>query len=464
MSDLQSRMNVRAARPRIDVEFIDKWLVPMPGSALDKLATEIKAEVEGTEGRTRKRKPLDENYFDHRVRAVVANLAMEFAAPSVGDGWLGTSFASWNTRSADYSDCPAFGPLWRAFVVRLETMGLIRHRDGDPRRGRQRGNAPCIAATPLLNKRIEGVRQDLRFARHCDEPVLVLASNYRVAGETGYKTEKVRDTFEIPRTVQTLALADRVRRLNRVFAETDIAILKDDGSLCRSFHTNFPLSVRRRFNIKHSEVGAGLLDDYRFDRGGRLVGGFWQNMKKIERHRLRIKGEPVAEVDYRSMNAHIAYALAGLDPPPGDLYMVPGLERYRSDVKMLFNAMLSMDDGRTVKRWPQSMKDAKSPLIAARIGPEKASGMVAAFHSGLAGMFSTGRILEIQHIESETLLRTLDAMEDMGVVGLPIHDAVIVPAKNAEAVGEIMVEAAIAVVGVHIPVSISYPLNTGVSP
>jgi chloramphenicol 3-O-phosphotransferase len=45
-------------------------------------------------------------------------------------------------------------------------------------------------------------------------------------------------------------------------------------------------------------------------------------------------------------------------------------------------------------------------------------------------------------------------MMDRGIVGLPIHDAVAVPADIAREVATILEDAAMAVVGVHIPVSI----------
>ena len=437
-----------------EFEFMDEWLIPLPGSALDDVASAIKAEVEGFENRGRKRKPVDAQRFDHLVRAVVANLAREFIAPSKGGGWLGTKRWSGRTKAFTYYDCPAFGLQWNNLADHLEAMGIILQREGEIQTNGIRGNARSLRASTLLTERIAAIRPDIRFARAENEPVIVLASSRWVESEDTFKYDKEKDRHDVPATSQTLFISRRVGRINNMLAGADIAVVGEDGHLARGFSGKRPLTVRRHFTITHAEIEVDGLRGYRFDRGGRLYGGFWQYMPKTERHRIRINGDPVSIVDFRSMNAHIAYSLAGATPPDGDLYAVPGLAQYRPEVKRLFNAMLSWPEGRPFKRWPKSIREGNGPLYRSRIGPEKASGLVALFHKDLAGLFSAGRIGEIQYIESETLLQVFDAMIDRGIVGLPIHDAVIVPARDAEAVAEIMRRAALAVVGLPIDVTL----------
>ena len=79
----------------------------------------------------------------------------------------------------------------------------------------------------------------------------------------------------------------------------------------------------------------------RFDRGGRLFGGFWNNLPKSVRLKgIRIDGEEVVGLDYSALNPRLAYHVADADPPPGDAYTLPGLEQCRDGVKRVFNAML----------------------------------------------------------------------------------------------------------------------------
>ncbi|MCQ1571739.1 hypothetical protein NFO65_13485 [Neorhizobium galegae] len=437
-----------------EFEFMDEWLIPLPGSALDDLAKYIKTEVEWFENRERKRKPVDAQRFDHLVRAVVANLAREHVAPSKGEGWLGTKRWSGRTKAFTYYDCPAFGLQWNNLADHLEAMGLILQREGEIQTNGIRGNARSLKATTLLAERIEAIRHGLRFARAENEPVIVLASSRWIENEETFKYDKEKDRHDVPATAQSLSISKRVSRINNMLAAADIAVVGADGHLSRSFSGKRPLAVRRHFTITHAQIEVDGLRGYRFDRGGRLYGGFWQYMPKTERHRIRINGDPVSIVDYRSMNAHIAYSLAGTTPPDGDLYAVPGLEQYRPEVKRLFNAMLSWPEGRPFKRWPKSIREGNGPLYQSRIGPEKASGLIASFHKDLAGLFSAGRIGEIQYIESETILRVLDLIIDQGIVGLPVHDAMIVPVKDAEKVAGIMRDAALSVVGLPIDVSL----------
>jgi hypothetical protein len=79
----------------------------------------------------------------------------------------------------------------------------------------------------------------------------------------------------------------------------------------------------------------------RFDRGGRLFGGFWENLpKRVRLKGIRIEGEQVIGLDYSQLNPLLAYHVAQADPPAGDAYILPGLEKHRDGVKKVFNAML----------------------------------------------------------------------------------------------------------------------------
>ena len=90
----------------------------------------------------------------------------------------------------------------------------------------------------------------------------------------------------------------------------------------------------------------------RFDRGGRLFGGFWTNLASGRRANIRIEGERVAHLDYSSMFARLAYAHIGATPPSGELYAIPGLEEYRSGVKLAFNVFL-FDRRGSRRKWPK---------------------------------------------------------------------------------------------------------------
>jgi hypothetical protein len=71
-------------------------------------------------------------------------------------------------------------------------------------------------------------------------------------------------------------------------------------------------TLRRIFNLP-----AGVpIEAFKFNRGGRLYGGWWQQIGNDRRHLIRIDGELIAD------------AMAA-----GDLYEVPGFEEYREGIK-----------------------------------------------------------------------------------------------------------------------------------
>jgi hypothetical protein len=105
--------------------------------------------------------------------------------------------------------------------------------------------------------------------------------------------------------------------------------------------------MRRRFIILPEQ-------EISFDQGGRLFGGFWQQLKRERRRHIRIEGEPVAVLDYGSMFTRLAYSEIGAEPPGGDLYAVPGFEGYRSGIKLVMNALF-FDKSPKRSKWPSAV-------------------------------------------------------------------------------------------------------------
>ena len=76
-----------------------------------------------------------------------------------------------------------------------------------------------------------------------------------------------------------------------------------------------------------------IFNNGRFDHGGRLWGGFWQELSKRDRAAaLALEGLRAVTLDYRQMGPRLLYARTR-ELPPADCYAVPGFERYRSGVE-----------------------------------------------------------------------------------------------------------------------------------
>ena len=101
----------------------------------------------------------------------------------------------------------------------------------------------------------------------------------------------------------------------------DTADISFDPAACDN-----PVNVRARQLRRQFTLG-------RFDRGGRLFGGFWVNLPKpVRLIGIRIDGEAVAGLDYSALNPRLAYHIAAADPPPGDAYTLAGLEQSRDRI------------------------------------------------------------------------------------------------------------------------------------
>jgi hypothetical protein len=170
----------------------------------------------------------------------------------------------------------------------------------------------------------------------------------------------------------------------------------------------------------------------RFDSGGRLFGGFWQSMSKEERRGILISGEEAVELDYGQAGPRILYGMAGHEPPSDDLYFIYGYIAQRAGIKKVMNAMMFATD--RLDRFPKETRKLfrrqdKIAEVVAEI--ERRHPLVQDhFHRGLGH--------DAQFIESEIMVDVLLRLKQSGVIALPIHDALMVPASKVSIAEEVM--------------------------
>ena len=157
-----------------------------------------------------------------------------------------------------------------------------------------------------------------------------------------------------------------------------------------------------------------------FKSGGRLFGGFWQQLKKGHRENLLIDGENIVVLDYSQMSPKILYGHCGLVPEMGDCYHIKGYEYCRKGIKKVFNAMTFSDQPMT--RFPKGINS----LFPANTRFKDVSDAIENEHSGMAHLFYTGIGHYLQFLESQILVEVLLKLIESGITALPIHDAVLV--------------------------------------
>ncbi len=232
-------------------------------------------------------------------------------------------------------------------------------------------------------------------------------------------------------TEETARLRAEVARITEVLNNAGIAY---DGEPLG------PIALHRVFLIRAPNA------PHRFNLNGRLVGGFWQSLKKSRRHLITISGEDIVDLDFSSMFAVLAYLRAAGSLPEGDAYAVPGLEEHRDGAKEALLSLLSRTG---------PMK-ALSPALKAQL-PEgwTARQLVEAMtarHPAIAHIFGTDVGVELMHTESRVLMAVLLELAEKGIPALPMHDGLNVKASDREAALETMQSVSAKLLGVAFPV------------
>ncbi len=161
------------------------------------------------------------------------------------------------------------------------------------------------------------------------------------------------------------------------------------------------------------------------------------------------------EVDFQSMFARLTYLRAGLVPPAGDLYDLPGFEGFRDGVKRVFNAMLfrgSNEHGEAEVLI--SLPRGSSELLPKGTTARTIRPAILRKHPGLTPILERGLGLTLMHDESEILIAALERLMAANLIGLPIHDSLVVAQPDGERVAREMQLAALEVVRFELPVEI----------
>ena len=238
-------------------------------------------------------------------------------------------------------------------------------------------------------------------------------------------------------TETTRRFREELRSINAWLARAEIAF--DANALSRPVNV-WARQLRRQFTLG------------RFDRGGRLFGGFWESLPKlVRREGIRIEGEQVIGLDYSQLNPLLAYHVAEADPPDEDAYTLPGLEEHREGVKKVFNAMLFKH---RVVKFPKGAR----ALFPRRVKCEDVTEAILLRHPMLKGVLSnpeTGH--QLQFLESEIMMEVLRSCQSRSIVALPVFDCVVVRASAEGVVREIMRREFKAVAGLDVTVKREQP-------
>jgi hypothetical protein len=407
--------------------WFDDWR-SADGPALRKLVAEITTAIDQREksagSRTRKRREIDQRHHLSAVEVTVANLAHAALVPPE-TGRLAILTGNGRSGRTRY-DNPALGKPFRTLLHGLDELGLARWQNSPQRRV-----ASTLAPTESFARAVGEAGITLTdFGRQTGEEVVIASRKERLRVSDGLVVS--REHVDYADTAETIAIRDTVRGLNTFLEEADITFVDD----CLGLVDPHSRSMARYFTLT-ADGGAP-----RFDRNGRLFGGFWQNLRKDRRRGIRIEGEAVANLDFASMFPRLAYASVGAVAPEGDIYAIPGLEGHRRAVKMALNCLLMDDFNRS--KWPTELASADEGGDASAILPagwtvKRTKDAILRKHPALRPCLGVGLGLTLMHRESQILVRVLEEMKARRMVALGLHDGLLLPRSRAEE-GRMMME------------------------
>ncbi|MCX5580266.1 hypothetical protein [Kaistia terrae] len=422
--------------------WFDNWLGAQ-GPTLRQLVAEITATVDQHErlagSRTRQRRESDLRHHLAAVETTVANLAYAVVMPP-DTGRVAILTGNGRKGGTRY-DNPALGKPFRGLLSRLGDLGVVRWVNSPQRR-----EASSLAPTESFSRTVRAAGIDLAdFCRQAEEELVILSRKTRQRVSDGVVT--ARTLVDYDDTAESIAIRDTVRGLNAFLGEADITFV-DDG--------NGPVDSHSRAMARYFTLVDGD-GEPRFDRNGRLFGGFWQNLRTDRRQGIRIEGESVTNLDFSSMFPRLAYASAGATAPDGDLYSMSGLEGHRRAVKMAVNCLLMDDFHRST--WPSELVTSTDDGDATAILPpgwtvKRTKDAILHKHPALRPCFGVGLGLTLMHTESQILVRVLEEMKAKKLVALGLHDGLLVARSRAHEARLMMEVASREVTSTGIPVTV----------
>jgi hypothetical protein len=311
---------------------------------------------------------------------------------------------------------PVYGQHFLDVIDLMASLRLIHKGRRGYRFSAKSKLASLIAPADNLSHHLPLAPPDWRSVHRIEDPALIILKE-------GKDEDGRAAAINYKETNRTKLMAGQIKRINKFLRDADIEIINSTGpSLGKDGQIVAPYrrSLRRIFNNAN------------WQHGGRLAGGFWMSMERAERERIRIDGEPVAEVDYGQLFPRLAYVRAGAEQPKDDIYNVTADDSSRTGWKMLMNAMLFSDG--PLKNWPKETLEhfPKGTKLRDAIDDLRRK------HAPIAPLFGTGLGFQLMRIESDMLIPVITHLFKSGVTALPLHDAVLVAQSHAPAAMEAM--------------------------
>jgi hypothetical protein len=172
------------------------------------------------------------------------------------------------------------------------------------------------------------------------------------------------------------------------------------------------------------------------------------------RQYIRVDGEPIAYLDFRSMFLRLAYAEVGIQPPADDLYRrIPGIvtAEHRKGIKVVVNAMLFRDGPLTQLPRGDRAAGPKALLPLQLQSASAARCAVLSTFPEIASAVERGCGLDLMFTESQIMVAAMLKLIEHGITALPIHDGLMIAASKTDQAEAIVNEVTENMIGFQLP-------------
>jgi hypothetical protein len=222
-------------------------------------------------------------------------------------------------------------------------------------------------------------------------------------------------------------MRQRLNRYNSFMEGVDITL---PGYPCESGI----IKIRDDYWVHTANSTARRIFNEQMEWGGRCYNLWPQQVQMRDnpvRKGLQINGEAVVELDYHCLHPRLLYATVGA-PMPADPYSVSNFQRSVSKIGL--NVILNALNERSAigalaskQELGLSRDDAKALILELK-----------AANPAIARFFHTGAGRWLMRLDSDMCADAVDALVSAGRHCLPVHDSVIVPERDGNALKDAM--------------------------
>ncbi len=161
------------------------------------------------------------------------------------------------------------------------------------------------------------------------------------------------------------------------------------------------------------------------------------NLRKSERHHLRIDNEPMADLDFGSCFVALLHVYDGteFDPDAPDPFTIEGYEQQRDVIKQCAYAILNAP--KRMKNYPDGViEDGSRP-------PSRWADMedIIFTHVPLFEQYAYSALgLKLMRQESDILIAVLLDLIEEGIGFIPMHDGIMVPESKTQLTHDLMLK------------------------